>query len=95
MPWSRKFEEPIVAPDRTVLTTLRDAVGLFGKDGAQVRTAHAGGHYGRGDADYLVFTGSPAATNSFDLGNNSGITIIGPGGGGGGGGGEQFSATIF
>lgn len=29
----------------------------------------------------LIFTGSPTATNSFDLGGNSGITITGPSGG--------------
>lgn len=43
----------------------------------------------------MTFTGSPTATNSFNLGNNSGITITGPSGGGGGGSGAGFSATIF
>lgn len=33
----------------------------------------------------VTFTGSPVASNSFDLGDNSGITINGPSGGGGGG----------
>jgi hypothetical protein len=32
---------------------------------------------------WLTFTGGPSATNSFDLGSNSGITITGPSGGGG------------
>lgn len=41
----------------------------------------------------MTFTGSPVASNSFNLGNNSGITINAPSGGGGAGAG--FSATIF
>jgi hypothetical protein len=32
---------------------------------------------------WITFTGGPAATNSFDLGSNSGITITAPSGGGG------------
>lgn len=35
----------------------------------------------------MIFTGSPTASNSFDQGNNTGITISGPSAGGGGGGG--------
>ena len=45
----------------------------------------------------MTFTGSPVASNSFDLLHNSGITITPPssGGGGGGGSGPSFSVTIF
>jgi hypothetical protein len=42
----------------------------------------------------VTFTGSPTATNSFDLLNTVGITITGPSGGGTGSG-PSFSATIF
>jgi hypothetical protein len=62
-------------------TANNDAIQIFGGNGVTPTVALAGGSTISWAAiGGVTFTGSPTATNSFDLKGNSGITITGPAG---------------